>query len=88
MRSHVWIPCKIREIKSIAEKHNLALIEDASHAHGAELNGKKIGTFGDVSAFSLHQRKALSVGDGGIVCTDNVSLAEKYIKCVRLAAMS
>ena len=73
-------PCKIREIKSIAEKHNLALIEDASHAHGAELNGKKIGTFGDVSAFSLHQRKALSVGDGGIVCTDNVSLAEKIYK--------
>ena len=73
-------PCKIREIKSIAEKHNLALIEDASHAHGAELNGKKIGTFGDVSAFSLHQRKALSVGDGGIVCTDNVSLAGKIYK--------
>ena len=73
-------PCKIREIKSIAEKYNLALIEDASHAHGAELNGKKIGTFGDVSAFSLHQRKALSVGDGGMVCTDNALLAEKIYK--------
>ena len=73
-------PCKINEIKTIAKKHKLALIEDASHAHGAELNGKKIGTFGDISAFSLHQRKALSVGDGGIVCTNNASLAEKIYK--------
>ena len=73
-------PCKISEIKSIAKKHKLALIEDASHAHGAELNGKKIGTFGDISAFSLHQRKALSVGDGGMVCTNNASLAEKIYK--------
>ena len=73
-------PCKISEIKSIAKKHKLALIEDASHAHGAELNGKKIGTFGDISAFSLHQRKALSVGDGGMVCTNNDSLAEKIYK--------
>ena len=73
-------PCKISELKSIAKKHKLALIEDASHAHGAELNGKKIGTFGDISAFSLHQRKALSVGDGGMVCTNNDSLAEKIYK--------
>ena len=73
-------PCKISEIKSIAKKHKLALIEDASHAHGAELNGKKIGSFGDISAFSLHQRKALSVGDGGMVCTNNDSLAEKIYK--------
>ena len=73
-------PCKISEIKSIAKKHKLALIEDASHAHGAELNGKKIGTFGDISVFSLHQRKALSVGDGGMVCTNNASLAEKIYK--------
>ena len=73
-------PCKISELKSIAKKHKLALIEDASHAHGAELNGKKIGSFGDISAFSLHQRKALSVGDGGMVCTNNASLAEKIYK--------
>ena len=73
-------PCKIREIKSITKKHKLALIEDASHAHGAELDGKKIGAFGDISAFSLHQRKALSVGDGGMVCTNDASLAEKIYK--------
>lgn len=73
-------PCKIRQIKAVAKKHNLALIEDASHAHGAEFNGKKVGTFGDISAFSLHQRKALSVGDGGIVCTNDTSLAEKIYK--------
>ena len=73
-------PCKIREIESIAKKHKLALIEDASHAHGAELDGKKIGSFGDISAFSLHQRKALSVGDGGMVCTNNSALAEKIYK--------
>lgn len=73
-------PAKIIEILEIAKKHNIPLIEDASHAHGAELNGRKLGTFGDISVFSLHQRKSLSVGDGGILCTNDIYLYNKIKK--------
>lgn len=69
-------PAKIREIVKIAERHRIALIEDASHVHGASAGGQFLGTFGHVSVFSLHQRKSLSVGDGGILCTDDPQIFE------------
>jgi perosamine synthetase len=67
---------KALEIKEICKRRNIAFIEDASHAHGASLGGQKLGTFGDVGVFSLHQRKAISTGDGGVICTDNSELYE------------
>jgi perosamine synthetase len=70
-------PAKIAELSKIAKKYSIPLIEDASHAPGAEVNGKKIGTFGEIGVFSLQQRKAISTGDGGVICTDNLELAEK-----------
>lgn len=70
-------PSKIDQVRNFAAKHNLVLIEDASHAPGAKLNGENLGKFGHISVFSLHQRKAISTGDGGIVCTDNFSFAQK-----------
>lgn len=73
-------PAQIEQIRKICEKYGLALIEDTSHAHGAEVNGKKVGTYGDISVFSLHQRKSLSVGDGGLLCTDNDEIAEKVYR--------
>ena len=69
-------PAQIEKIKTIAVKYGLPVIEDASHAPGAELNGKKLGTFGDIGVFSLQQRKAISTGDGGIAVTDNAQFAE------------
>jgi perosamine synthetase len=77
---YLGYPSKIVELVEIAKRRNLILIEDASHAPGAELKGKKLGTFGDMGVFSLHQRKAISTGDGGIICTDNVNYAEKIRK--------
>lgn len=75
---HIYgYPARIKEIMAIANEHGIPVIEDASHAHGAELENKKMGTFGLISVFSLHQRKALSVGDGGIVCTDSQEIYEK-----------
>jgi len=68
---------KIKEIRSICQAHNLFLIEDASHAHGAKYEGKHLGSFADIGVFSLHQRKAISTGDGGVVCTDNPEVYEK-----------
>ena len=67
------------EIKKIAKEHNLLLIEDACQAHGAEYNGKKAGTFGDMSAFSFYATKNMMCGEGGIITTDN----EKYLELVK-----
>ena len=73
-------PARILQIKEVAEKFSIPIIEDASHAHGSEVNGRKAGTFGLISVFSLHQRKALSVGDGGIVCTNDKDIFNKIWK--------
>lgn len=68
---------KVEQIQQICQDRGIALIEDASHAHGARLDGKHLGTFGKIGVFSLHQRKAISVGDGGIMCTDDENLYQK-----------
>jgi len=54
---HMFGLCsKVDEIQKICAKHSIALVEDGSHAHGARLRGKHLGTFGQVGVFSLHQR--------------------------------
>lgn len=70
-------PCKIKEVQKIAKKYKLYLIEDASHAHGATYYGNKIGNFSDVAVFSLHQRKNLSCGEGGIVISKKKNIGKK-----------
>jgi len=68
--------CEMDEIMEIAKKHNLYVIEDAAEAHGATYKGKKVGTIGDVGAFSFCQNKTFTTGgEGGIVTTDNEELA-------------
>ncbi|WP_027708220.1 DegT/DnrJ/EryC1/StrS family aminotransferase [Zooshikella ganghwensis] len=75
---HLWgLPCKVEEISYIARKHNLKIIEDASHAHGAEYNGKLCGAFGDVSVFSLQGDKLAPAGEGGIFITDDYEYYER-----------
>lgn len=64
------------EITKIARQHNLAVIEDAAHAPGASINGKMIGTFGDVGCFSFFSNKNLATGEGGMIVTDRDDLAE------------
>lgn len=70
-------PCDIDEIKEIANEHNLYLIEDASHALGAEYNGKRVGSFADMTIFSFHPVKHITTGEGGVVTTNNKELYEK-----------
>lgn len=70
-------PSRIQELTEVAKRHSIPLVEDASHAPGATVDGKKMGTFGALGVFSLHQRKAVSTGDGGVICTDDGDLAEK-----------
>lgn len=70
-------PSQIDQIIEIANRYDLPIIEDASHTHGATYKNNKIGSFGKISVFSLHQRKTISVGDGGVVCTDDDDIANK-----------
>jgi len=70
--THMWgIPCKMDEIIKICKRNNLILLEDCSHAHGAEHKGKIVGTFSDLAAWSLQGPKIVSGGEGGILLTDN-----------------
>ncbi len=68
-------------IMEIARKHNLKVVEDAAQAHGAELNGKRAGAWGDAACFSFYPGKNLGAyGDGGAVCTNDEALANKIAK--------
>ena len=72
-------PADMDPIMEIARKHNVKVIEDVSHAHGGLYKGKVVGTIGDVGAFSVMSGKALAVGEGGVMITDDRYLWEKAI---------
>ncbi|MGI9457202.1 MAG: DegT/DnrJ/EryC1/StrS family aminotransferase [Aeoliella sp.] len=77
---HVWgNPARLDRFVDIAKRHNIALIEDASHAHGATYNGQPVGTFGDIGCFSLQGSKAVSGGEAGIAITNNVDYYERML---------
>jgi perosamine synthetase len=78
MPVHIYgLPCDMLPILKIAKKHKLFVIEDAAEAHGAEYFRKKVGTFGDIAAFSMFANKVVQCGEGGMVVTNNDKLAEK-----------
>ncbi len=70
-------PCDMDEIIKIVNQHNLLLIEDSAQAHGATYNDQKVGSFGDVSAFSFYPTKNMTTGEGGMVLTDQVEIMKK-----------
>jgi len=90
-------PCDMDEIKKIAKKNNLFVIEDAAHSLPAwyksdkvnrrENEKSKIGTIGDMTCFSFYATKTLATGEGGMVTTENDEWAEK-IKILRLHGIS
>jgi len=63
----------------IAEKHNLYVIEDAAQGIGVTLNGKPVGSFGEVGCLSFYADKTMTTGEGGMVLTDDDALAEKCL---------
>jgi dTDP-4-amino-4,6-dideoxygalactose transaminase len=79
---HLYGQCaNMDAIMSIARKHNLVVIEDAAQSHGAEHNGKRAGTMGDMACFSFYPGKNLGAyGEGGAVVTNNPD----YDKTIRM----
>jgi len=75
-------PCKIRELREVADDHNLILIEDAAESLGARIGDKKVGTFGDSTMLSFCQNKIITTGDGGAIITDSREIYEK-LKLIR-----
>ena len=76
-------PAEMRRILEVAKAHNLAVVEDCSQAHGAEIHGQKVGTFADISAFSCYPTKNLGgMGDGGVILCRSKKFAEE-IKSLR-----
>lgn len=69
-------PCDMKRIMEIAEDHDLFVIEDACEAIGAEINGKKVGNFGDLSTFSFFFSHHITTIEGGMVVTNNEGYAE------------
>lgn len=69
--------CDMAAIMALAEKYHLKVIEDAAHAAGSVLNGKKLGCWGDVGCFSFFANKNMTTGEGGMLVTDNDETAEK-----------
>lgn len=64
-------PCDIKAIMEIAEENDLFVIEDSCEAHGAEVGGKKVGTFGDMGTFSFFLSHHITTVEGGMVVTNN-----------------
>ena len=81
MPVHVYgFPLKdFSKIISLAKEKGIFILEDTSEAHGATLKGKKLGSFGDLSAFYIRSEKMLGVGEGGVVLTDNKNLHDKAL---------
>jgi dTDP-4-amino-4,6-dideoxygalactose transaminase len=68
------LACDIKEIYAIAKRNNIYVIEDAACALGAKDSNQFAGTFGDVGSFSLHPRKAITSGEGGLIVTNDSEL--------------
>lgn len=78
MAVHIFgSPCDMEGLRDVADSAGASLIEDCAEAHGAEVNGVKVGRFGRIAAFSFFANKNLSTGEGGMVVTDDPELADK-----------
>ena len=70
-------PENMIRVNEIAGERNLLVIEDSAEAHGAEINGKKVGTFSNVGSFSFYANKIITTGEGGMNITNDKDLAER-----------
>jgi dTDP-4-amino-4,6-dideoxygalactose transaminase len=79
---HVFgLPADMNEFMAIANEYGLAILEDACEAIGAEYQGRRVGTFGEAAVFAFYPNKQMTTGEGGMVVTNNLRVAES---CRRL----
>ena len=76
------LSCDMDKIMELVEKYDLILIEDCAQSHGAEFEGKKTGSFGDLSTFSFYPTKNMTTGEGGMVLTDREEFYQKAAKII------
>ncbi|WP_323958915.1 aminotransferase class I/II-fold pyridoxal phosphate-dependent enzyme [Arthrobacter sp. JZ12] len=79
-------PANIIAFKELADARGIKLFEDAAQAHGAALNGQKVGTFGDFAMFSLYPTKNMTSGEGGMVSTGDATV-ERNLRLLRNQGM-
>jgi perosamine synthetase len=70
-------PVDMRRIRKIATRHDLRIIEDAAEAHGAEVDGRRVGGLGDMACFSFYANKIVTTGEGGMVVTNSEVYADR-----------
>ena len=81
------LPCDIDAIGSLARQHGLRVLDDAACAFGSRSHGRPVGALADVSVFSLHARKVVTTAEGGMITTDDATLAER-LRRLRQQGMS
>ncbi|MDR6866306.1 dTDP-4-amino-4,6-dideoxygalactose transaminase [Microbacterium resistens] len=79
-------PARMRELVQLTADRGIALYEDAAQAHGAALDGRPVGTFGEIAMFSLYPTKNMTSGEGGMVTVANAELA-RMVKLLRNQGM-
>ena len=71
------LPCDMKSIKNLVKKRNIKIIEDCSQAHGASINNKQVGSFGEVATWSFCTDKIIStLGEGGMISTNKKNIYE------------
>lgn len=68
-------PAAMDPLQAVADRHQLAVVEDAAQAHAASFNGRPVGALGDVGAFSFYPTKNMTTAEGGMIVTDDAALA-------------
>ncbi|XVH33846.1 DegT/DnrJ/EryC1/StrS family aminotransferase (plasmid) [Haloferacaceae archaeon DSL9] len=70
-------PAEMDRLVEIADEYDIALVEDAAQAHGAEYRGQRVGSIGDVATFSFYPTKNMTTGEGGMITTDDEEIARR-----------
>ena len=76
------LPAAMDHLRDVADDHDLALIEDAAQAHGAEYDGQPVGSLGDAACFSFYPTKNMTTGEGGMITTDREEVAERAARFI------
>jgi dTDP-4-amino-4,6-dideoxygalactose transaminase len=71
------LPADTDKLSKLAEKYDAYLLEDAAQAHGGTVNGERVGSIGDVGCFSFYPTKNMTTGEGGMIVTDDETVAER-----------